>query len=198
MAVRFDPVGPEMGTVPGVDQLNIDSDLVSGPPHAAFEQMADAELASDLLILKCSSPSVKRPRRLKRGTCRDLGAEIARSPLLAGSCRGEGSAPRQGATGDRRGPNLIRPARHDQRGSHRRDVRRGQLLDPFGWVLDHRIGLVDQTNGGRVHAVSNEAKAWGTLAPRLSARSKSTDLNAPSSSLDNWVGAAFVPGENNE
>jgi hypothetical protein len=43
--------------------------------------------------------------------------------------------------------------------------------------------------GDAYHAVSNEAQGVGrlvnTLAPRFSVRSKSTDLKAPSSSLDN-------------
>jgi len=48
-AVGFEPIGPQVGAVFGVDQLHVDSDLVAGPPHAAFEDIADAELAPDLL-----------------------------------------------------------------------------------------------------------------------------------------------------
>ena len=48
---------------------------------------------------------------------------------------------------DRRGPYLLRPACQDQRGPHRRDVRRGcQLLDPLRPDLNHRICLMDRTD----------------------------------------------------
>jgi hypothetical protein len=53
-----------------------------------------------------------------------------------------GLRPHQGATGYRRGPNLLGPAYHDRRGPHRRDVRRGcQLLDPRGLGFAHRTAL---------------------------------------------------------
>ena len=55
--------------------------------------------------------------------------------------------PHQGATGDRRGPYLLQRARYDQRGPRRRDVRRGcRLLNPLRLDLNHRIGLMDQTD----------------------------------------------------
>ena len=55
--------------------------------------------------------------------------------------------PHQGATGDRRAPHLLRPARHDQQGPPRQDVRRGcQLLDPLRPDLNHRICLMDRTD----------------------------------------------------
>jgi len=55
--------------------------------------------------------------------------------------------PHQGATRDRRDPYLLRPARHDQQGPPRQDVRRGcQLLDPLRPDLNHRICLMDRTD----------------------------------------------------
>ena len=47
-AVGVKPVGPDVGAVLGIDQLGGDLNLAAGPPHAAFEDIADAELAADL------------------------------------------------------------------------------------------------------------------------------------------------------
>jgi hypothetical protein len=43
------PLGPDMIAGLGLDQLRGDADAICGPSHAAFEDIAHAELAPDLL-----------------------------------------------------------------------------------------------------------------------------------------------------
>ena len=50
-AIGVEPVGPEMRAGFGIDQLRVHPNLVTGPPHAAFEDIANAELAADLLYV---------------------------------------------------------------------------------------------------------------------------------------------------
>jgi len=44
----------------GVDQLGVDPDLVGRPPHAAFEHIAHAQFAADLLCVDRLVPVGKR------------------------------------------------------------------------------------------------------------------------------------------
>ena len=43
------PCSPNVRAAVGGDQLRIDVNLLAGPPHAAFEDIADTEVAPDLL-----------------------------------------------------------------------------------------------------------------------------------------------------
>jgi hypothetical protein len=43
------PLGPEMRVGLGIDQLDVDADLVARSTDAPFEHIADAQLAADLL-----------------------------------------------------------------------------------------------------------------------------------------------------
>ncbi len=45
-----------MSTRRGIDQLTCDADTVSGLAHAAFQHIADAELAADLLHVHRAAP----------------------------------------------------------------------------------------------------------------------------------------------
>ena len=47
--IGFEPVRPHVCAGFAVDQLHIGLNLVTHPPHAAFKDIADAELAGDLL-----------------------------------------------------------------------------------------------------------------------------------------------------
>ena len=49
--VAVEPLRPEMGVGCRIDQLSADPDLAAGPPDAAFEYIAHAELAADLLCV---------------------------------------------------------------------------------------------------------------------------------------------------
>ena len=44
-------VGPEMRAAFGIDQLRVDPNLVTRPPDTAFEDIANTELAADLLYV---------------------------------------------------------------------------------------------------------------------------------------------------
>jgi len=50
-AIGFEPVGPDMGTTFGVDELRVYADLVTRSPHATFEDIAHAEFTPDLLCV---------------------------------------------------------------------------------------------------------------------------------------------------
>ena len=47
--IRFEPVRPHMCAGFTIDQLHIGLNLVTHPPHAAFEDIANAEFMGDLL-----------------------------------------------------------------------------------------------------------------------------------------------------
>ena len=47
--IGVEPIGPEMGAAFGVDELRVHPNLLASAPHAAFEDIANAELATDLL-----------------------------------------------------------------------------------------------------------------------------------------------------
>ena len=49
--VGIEPIGPNMSAGLGVDQLRIDLNRFTQPPHAAFENMANAEILTDLLYV---------------------------------------------------------------------------------------------------------------------------------------------------
>ena len=55
-AVGLEPVGPNMRTTFGVDQLNIHPNLIASPPYAAFEDIPNAEFAADLLHVDGLTP----------------------------------------------------------------------------------------------------------------------------------------------
>src|SRR6266849_774258 len=48
-AIGVEAVGPDVGAALRIDQLNVYPNLIARPPHAPFEDIADAELAADLL-----------------------------------------------------------------------------------------------------------------------------------------------------
>src|SRR5262249_36880972 len=48
-AMIVEPVSPEMGAGFGIDELNVDLNLIAVPSHAAFDDIANAEFPSDLL-----------------------------------------------------------------------------------------------------------------------------------------------------
>ena len=50
-AIGIEPVGPEMGTAGGIDQLRVHADLVAHPPDTTFESVANAELTTDPLCV---------------------------------------------------------------------------------------------------------------------------------------------------
>ena len=50
-AVGLEPVGPSMRTGLTIDQLDIDLNLVAHTPHATFQDIADPQLAADLLCI---------------------------------------------------------------------------------------------------------------------------------------------------
>ena len=47
--IAFKPIGPKLRAAFRIDQLNIDLNMVAGALHAAIENVAHPELASDLL-----------------------------------------------------------------------------------------------------------------------------------------------------
>ena len=47
--IRFEPVRPHMCAGFTIDQLHIGLNLITHPPHASFEDIANAEVAGDLL-----------------------------------------------------------------------------------------------------------------------------------------------------
>jgi hypothetical protein len=53
--VAIEPLRPQMRIALGVNQLGVDSDLVAGPLDATYEQVADTDLAADLLCVDRSS-----------------------------------------------------------------------------------------------------------------------------------------------
>ena len=57
-------LGPEMRVMGRVDQLRGDAHPVAGAPHAAFDEVADAEPAGDVLCL--DRLSLERERRVAR------------------------------------------------------------------------------------------------------------------------------------
>jgi hypothetical protein len=50
-ALGVEPVGPKVPAGCGIDQLHVYLNLVTGPPHSAFEHIANAELTADLLCV---------------------------------------------------------------------------------------------------------------------------------------------------
>ena len=48
-ALALEPVGPDMGAGLGRDELRVDLHFLAGAAHAAFEQIAHAELFADRL-----------------------------------------------------------------------------------------------------------------------------------------------------
>src|SRR6266404_5321930 len=50
-AVSVEVVGPDMRSRFRLDKLHVDLDPVAKPPHAAFEHIADPEVAANLLHL---------------------------------------------------------------------------------------------------------------------------------------------------
>jgi hypothetical protein len=51
----------------GIDQLHIDLNLLAQPPHAAFEDIANAEIVADLLCVP------KEGRRVVPGSAGEVG-----------------------------------------------------------------------------------------------------------------------------
>ena len=51
-AIGVEPVRPQLHAAFGIDQLHVHAYLVSSASHAAIEQIADAELAYDLLRIE--------------------------------------------------------------------------------------------------------------------------------------------------
>jgi hypothetical protein len=48
-AIGVEPICPKLRAAFAIDQLHVDPNLVTNPPHAAFEDVADAELTANLL-----------------------------------------------------------------------------------------------------------------------------------------------------
>ena len=46
-AISVEPICPKLRAAFAIDQLHVNPDLVINPPHAAFEDITDAELAAD-------------------------------------------------------------------------------------------------------------------------------------------------------
>jgi hypothetical protein len=60
LPVGLEPLGPEVPSGLGVDQLHVDPRLAARSPHAAFEHIPDTELAADL-------PHIDRPALVGEG-----------------------------------------------------------------------------------------------------------------------------------
>ena len=77
-------VGPDIGAVGGFNQRHRDADPVGGFPHAAFEQVIDAELFADRLAVVGLAFELKRggaPDDFQVRQARERGDEFFRHPI---------------------------------------------------------------------------------------------------------------------
>ncbi len=78
------PVGPDVVASLGFDQLGGDANAIGGPSHAAFEHVAHAEFAPDLLQIDCAAlvgeGGVARDDE-QRGVARQSGDDVFGDPV---------------------------------------------------------------------------------------------------------------------
>ena len=83
-AVVLKPVGPHVRAAFGVDQLHVHLHLITGPPHAAFEDIPNAEFAAYLLHVD-ELALVGKGRAAgyyeATGNARQIGGQIVGDPI---------------------------------------------------------------------------------------------------------------------
>ena len=86
-AISLKSVRPNVGASLGVDQLDIDADLVAGAPHAAFDDISNAKIPSDLLHvggfafigergIAGDHKAIRNPREIRRQIIGDRVGEV--------------------------------------------------------------------------------------------------------------------------